>query len=86
MGTLKYQGAMPCTLHEARLLIYPDSTCKKMTNSTGNNASAITNAFCAGYMNGGIDTCQVRKMWLILLEENSLGFAISSLGISFKLS
>ncbi|XP_050303469.1 proclotting enzyme-like isoform X2 [Anthonomus grandis grandis] len=58
MGTLKYQGAMPCTLHEARLLIYPDGTCVDMINSTGNNGSDVKNAFCAGYLSGGIDTCQ----------------------------
>lgn len=59
LGTLKYQGAMPCTVHEARILIYNDSDCHNMINRTGNNDSLITNAFCAGYLQGGIDTCQV---------------------------
>lgn len=62
MGTLKYEGPMPCTLHEARLLIYPDSACVKMMNDAGNNGSAIVNAFCAGYLTGGIDTCQVSRL------------------------
>ncbi|XP_018573675.1 proclotting enzyme-like [Anoplophora glabripennis] len=58
LGTLKYAGAMPCTVHEARLLIYNDTECYNMINSTGNNPKAIKNAFCAGYEQGGIDTCQ----------------------------
>lgn len=46
-------------MKEARLLIYPDAECKKMLNreeGTGNN---LDKAFCAGYLQGGIDTCQV---------------------------
>ncbi|KAJ8921473.1 hypothetical protein NQ315_003091 [Exocentrus adspersus] len=58
LGTLKYEGAMPCTVHEARLLIYNDTECREMMNSTGNDPKAIRNAFCAGYEQGGIDTCQ----------------------------
>ncbi|CAH1119191.1 unnamed protein product [Phaedon cochleariae] len=58
LGTLKYHGAMPCTVHEARLLVYNNSECVRMINSTGNDAKAIKNAFCAGYIQGGIDTCQ----------------------------
>ncbi|XP_076259325.1 serine protease 33-like [Rhynchophorus ferrugineus] len=58
MGTLKYQGPLPCTLHEARLLIYTDDVCKKMIKDTGNDEKAVKNAFCAGYLTGGIDTCQ----------------------------
>ncbi|XP_066252131.1 clotting factor G beta subunit-like [Euwallacea similis] len=58
MGALKYQGQVPCTLHEARLLIYSDSTCIKMLNDSGNNGSQLEHALCAGYLSGGIDTCQ----------------------------
>ncbi|XP_056637930.1 clotting factor G beta subunit-like [Diorhabda sublineata] len=58
LGTLRYRGAMPCTVHEARLLFYNDSMCHDMINKTGNDASIIENAFCAGYIQGGIDTCQ----------------------------
>lgn len=72
LGTLKYQGAMPCTVHEARLLIYNDSDCHDMINGTGNNATAIKNAFCAGYIQGGIDTCQVS-----VLKSHSIYFDTS---------
>nr|XP_023016092.1 proclotting enzyme-like [Leptinotarsa decemlineata] len=58
LGVLKYHGAMPCTLHEARLLVYNDTDCFNMIKNTGNDANAIKNAFCAGYIQGGIDTCQ----------------------------
>ncbi|KAG5894041.1 hypothetical protein JTB14_037886 [Gonioctena quinquepunctata] len=58
LGVLRYQGAMPCTVHEARLLVYNDTDCYNMINRTGNDPKAITNAFCAGYIRGGIDTCQ----------------------------
>ncbi|XP_030755690.1 proclotting enzyme-like [Sitophilus oryzae] len=71
MGTLKYQGPMPCTLHEARLLIYPDDECRKMIKTTGNNDTAMKNAFCAGYMTGGTDTCQGDSGGpLQILDEN----------------
>ncbi|XP_019872945.1 proclotting enzyme [Aethina tumida] len=58
LGTVRFKGVEPCTLKEARLLIYPDAECKKMLNreeGTGNN---LDKAFCAGYLQGGIDTCQ----------------------------
>ncbi|RZC32858.1 trypsin-1-like [Asbolus verrucosus] len=58
MGTIKYHGSTPCTLHEARILIYPDDECRKMINRTGNDPKKVFRAFCAGYMQGGIDTCQ----------------------------
>ncbi|CAH1975661.1 unnamed protein product [Acanthoscelides obtectus] len=59
LGTLRYRGAMPCTVHEARLLIFNDSDCLAMINKTGNDLNSFKNAFCAGYTQGGIDTCQV---------------------------
>nr|CAI5855494.1 unnamed protein product [Callosobruchus analis] len=58
LGTLRYKGAMPCTVHEARLLIFNDSDCLTMINKTGNDIKSFKNAFCAGYTQGGIDTCQ----------------------------
>ncbi|KAL1510014.1 hypothetical protein ABEB36_004672 [Hypothenemus hampei] len=58
LGALKHEGPMPCTVQEARLLIYPDTACRKMINDSGNNPSDVVNAFCAGYLAGGIDTCQ----------------------------
>lgn len=58
LGTLRYHGSTPCTLHEARLLLYTDWECKKMLNRTGNDPNKLFHAFCAGYMQGGIDTCQ----------------------------
>lgn len=59
LGSLKYKGPSPCTLHEARILLYSDADCRKMINSTGNNGSAMQGALCAGYLEGGIDACQV---------------------------
>uniref|UniRef100_A0A6P7FUB0 Trypsin-1-like n=1 Tax=Diabrotica virgifera virgifera TaxID=50390 RepID=A0A6P7FUB0_DIAVI len=58
LGTLRYHGAMPCTVHEARLLIYNDTVCRAMMNKTGNDARIMEKSFCAGYLQGGIDTCQ----------------------------
>ncbi|KAJ8985361.1 hypothetical protein NQ317_008394 [Molorchus minor] len=58
LGTLRYEGEMPCTVHEARILIYNDTVCYNMIQSTGNDPKSIKNAFCAGYLQGGIDTCQ----------------------------
>ncbi|KAF2887532.1 hypothetical protein ILUMI_18641, partial [Ignelater luminosus] len=59
LGRLNHDSrAAPCTLQEARLLIYPDETCIKMLNSTGNDVEAFVHAFCAGYLEGKIDTCQ----------------------------
>ncbi|CAG9857958.1 unnamed protein product [Phyllotreta striolata] len=58
LGTLRYHGAMPCTVHEARLLVHNQTECFDMINSTGNDPNLIENAFCAGYLQGGIDTCQ----------------------------
>ncbi|KAJ8960534.1 hypothetical protein NQ318_013822 [Aromia moschata] len=58
LGTLRYQGRMPCTVHEARLLIYDDKECHDMIYRTGNDPKQIKNAFCAGYLQGGTDTCQ----------------------------
>lgn len=60
LGSLKYNGEAPCKLNEARLLIYTDKECHKMLNETGNNDTLIKSAFCAGYLAGGIDACQVR--------------------------
>lgn len=62
LGVLKYQGSIPCTLREARILIYSDKDCKKMINSTGNDGNALQHAICAGYISGGIDACQVKKV------------------------
>lgn len=58
LGTLKYHGATPCTLQEARLLLYSDMECRQMINKTGNDPKKVVRAFCAGYLQGGIDTCQ----------------------------
>lgn len=59
LGTLRYHGAMPCTVHEARLLIHNNTECSNMMNNTGNDPHLMHNSFCAGYIQGGIDTCQV---------------------------
>ncbi|KAF2891211.1 hypothetical protein ILUMI_14962, partial [Ignelater luminosus] len=67
LGHLNHDSrAAPCTLQEARLLIYPEETCIKMLNSTENDVEAFVHAFCAGYLEGKIDTCQVNQIILIL--------------------
>ncbi|XP_049821320.1 proclotting enzyme-like [Aethina tumida] len=58
MGALKFNGSVPCTLHEARLLIYPEEKCRDIITKSGNNASAMINVFCAGYTTANADTCQ----------------------------
>ncbi|KAL3278860.1 hypothetical protein HHI36_016381 [Cryptolaemus montrouzieri] len=58
LGVLKYEGATPCTLHESRLLISSDKECKSMLVNVEKNVSHIIKAFCAGYIQGGVDTCQ----------------------------
>ncbi|KAK9878853.1 hypothetical protein WA026_003687 [Henosepilachna vigintioctopunctata] len=58
LGVLKYEGSTPCTVHESRLLIYPDNECKTMLESVDKNVSHVIKAFCAGYIQGGVDTCQ----------------------------
>ncbi|CAG9772514.1 unnamed protein product [Ceutorhynchus assimilis] len=85
MGTLKYQGGMPCTLHEARILIYPDSTCGQMINSTGNKPDDIKNAFCAGYLAGGIDTCQGDSGGpLQIVDENGRYILLGIVSFGFR--
>lgn len=71
-GSLKYAGSSPCTLYEARILIYSDKTCKDMIDSTGNNGSGIVHALCAGYLTGGIDACQVIICYINHIECNSI--------------
>lgn len=79
LGVLKYQGGTPCTLHEARVLIYSDNDCKKMINSTGNDGNALQHAICAGYLSGGIDACQVKKIACLRSDASyNLFFLLSS--------
>ncbi|KAK4882904.1 hypothetical protein RN001_006223 [Aquatica leii] len=48
---------VPCTLQEAHLLVYSESKCKNMLEYHGQNSSELQHAFCAGYLNGKVDTC-----------------------------
>ncbi|CAH0559651.1 unnamed protein product [Brassicogethes aeneus] len=58
LGTLRFKGDEPCTLKEARILIYSDLDCRKMLNRSEGTGNDLDKAFCAGYLQGGIDTCQ----------------------------
>lgn len=60
LGYLK-SGApkLPCVVHEAKVKIHNDTVCKSMLERAGGNPDEFVHAFCAGYLRGGIDTCQV---------------------------
>lgn len=58
----------PCTLHEARILTHSEDTCKKMLKNAGNDPKELKHAFCGGYLDGGIDSCQVKIT--ILLQHD----------------
>lgn len=63
LGDLEWQSkTATCTMHEARILIYNDQVCRNMLNSQQEDGSQLKNAFCAGYLQGGIDGCQVCKV------------------------
>lgn len=61
LGNLKYKAPKPpCTMHEARVKIYSDEECRKMLNKAEGGGDQFINGLCAGYLEGGIDACQVR--------------------------
>lgn len=58
LGDMKYEsGNYPCEIREARVLIYRHKDCLKMLRRSGDD-DRLKHAFCAGYLEGGIDTCQ----------------------------
>lgn len=50
---------LSCVLREARVLIYTDKVCRKMLMDNDDDGDDnFQHAFCAGYLQGGIDACQ----------------------------
>nr|XP_022904676.1 transmembrane protease serine 11A-like [Onthophagus taurus] len=61
-GVLKFHDIkVSCVMREARIRIYSDKDCKKMLHKADPEVENFVNAFCAGYLEGGVDACQVKR-------------------------
>ncbi|KAM3869115.1 transmembrane protease serine 2 [Diretmus argenteus] len=54
-GALRYQGSSPDTMMQAQVTIYSPHTCNRMDVLDGKVTDSM---FCAGKLQGGVDTCQ----------------------------
>lgn len=54
--------AYPCEMREGRILMYDNATCIAMVrkHTSLRKEYAFTNAICAGYKTGGVDSCSVK--------------------------
>ena len=59
-GRLKEGGHLPTVLQEVRVPIIDNEKCKKMFITAGRNEYIPDIFMCAGYDEGGRDSCQVR--------------------------
>lgn len=55
-GTLKEEGTVSIDLMAVNVTVIPTKICNKIDSYNG---QVDKNAFCAGYMEGGKDSCQV---------------------------
>nr|XP_022904675.1 cationic trypsin-like [Onthophagus taurus] len=85
LGELKFNSRdTPCTVHEARVLMYPDKTCRSMLNQADGTGKKLKGAFCAGYLSGGIDSCRGDSGGpLIALGPNSRYYLIGITSFGF---
>lgn len=68
LGTLEYlKSQQPCTLREASVALHSDEVCVDMLTKILGIGDRFKKAFCAGYLEGGIDSCQVRYNFILQL-------------------
>jgi hypothetical protein len=58
-GKLSVGGSLPTTLHQVNVPIISNSKCVAMFKKYGKNESIPDVSLCAGYENGGKDSCKV---------------------------
>lgn len=50
---------LPCKVQEAQILTFNDTVCTNILNSKNETLTYKHDIFCAGYLGGKVDSCQV---------------------------